>query len=65
MDLQLASFSDLDQISSIEKETNEYPWSSNNFQSSMEAGNSSIVLKYKNWGGHNLDGFKIVLKFQI
>ena len=47
MDLQLASFSDLDQISTIEKETNEYPWSSNNFQSSMEAGNSSIVLKYK------------------
>ena len=47
MDLQLASFSDLDQISTIEKETNEYPWSSNNFQSSMEAGNSSIVLKNK------------------
>ena len=47
MDLQLASFSDLDQISTIEKETNEYPWSPNNFQSSMEAGNSSIVLKYK------------------
>lgn len=47
MDLQLASFSDLDQISTIEKETNKHPWSSNNFQSSMEAGNSSIVLKYK------------------
>ena len=47
MDLQLASFSDLDQISTIEKETNTYPWSPNNFQSSMEAGNSSIVLKYK------------------
>ena len=47
MDLQLASFSDLDQISTIEKETNKYPWSPNNFQSSMEAGNSSIVLKYK------------------
>ena len=47
MDFQLASFSDLDQISTIEKETNEYPWSSNNFQSSMEAGNSSIVLKNK------------------
>ena len=49
MDLQLASFSDLDQISTIEKETNEYPWSSNNFQSSMEAGNSSIVLKNKKY----------------
>ena len=47
MDLQLASFSDLDKISTIEKETNKYPWSPNNFQSSMEAGNSSIVLKYK------------------
>ena len=47
MDLQLASYSDLDQISTIEKETNKYPWSPNNFQSSMEAGNSSIVLKYK------------------
>ena len=47
MDLQLASFGDLDKISKIEKETNEYPWSSNNFQSSMEAGNSSIVLKNK------------------
>ena len=47
MDLQLASFSDLDKISTIEKETNKYPWSLNNFQSSMEAGNSSIVLKYK------------------
>ena len=47
MDLQLASFSDLDQISTIEKETNKYPWSPNNFQSSMEAGNSSVVLKYK------------------
>ena len=38
---------DIDKISTIEKETNEYPWSSNNFQSSMEAGNSSIVLKNK------------------
>ena len=28
MDLQLASFGDLDQISTIEKETNEYPWTS-------------------------------------
>ena len=26
MDLHLASFGDLDQISTIEKETNEYPW---------------------------------------
>lgn len=47
MDLQLASFSDLDQISRIEKETNEYPWSINNFESSLNAGNSSIVLKYE------------------
>ena len=47
MDLQLASFSDLDQISKIEKETNRYPWSSNNFKSSLNAGNSSIVLKDK------------------
>ena len=47
MDLQLASFSDLDQISMIEKETNEYPWSQNNFRSSLDAGNSSIVLRDK------------------
>jgi len=47
MDLQLASFSDLDKISKIEKETNEYPWSLNNFKSSLNAGNSSIVLKDK------------------
>ena len=48
MDLQLASFSDLDKISTIEKETNEYPWSPNNFKSSLNAGNCSIVLKDKN-----------------
>ena len=47
MDLQLVSFSDLDKISKIEKETNEYPWSPNNFKSSLNAGNSSIVLKDK------------------
>ena len=47
MDLRLASFSDLEQISIIEKETNEYPWSSNNFKSSLNAGNSSIVLENK------------------
>ena len=47
IDLQIASFSDLDQISTIEKETNEYPWSPNNFKSSLDAGNSSIVLKDK------------------
>ena len=47
MDLQLASFGDLDKISTIEKETNKYPWSLNNFKSSLEAGNSSIVLKDK------------------
>ena len=47
MNLQLASFGDLDKISTIEKETNKYPWSLNNFKSSLEAGNSSIVLKDK------------------
>ena len=47
MDLQLASFGDLDKISKIEEETNEYPWSLNNFKSSLNAGNSSIVLKDK------------------
>ena len=47
MDLQLASFGDLDKISTIENETNKYPWSLNNFKSSLEAGNSSIVLKDK------------------
>ena len=47
MDLQLASFGDLDKISKIEEETNQYPWSLNNFKSSLNAGNSSIVLKDK------------------
>ena len=47
MNLQLASFGDLDKISTIENETNKYPWSLNNFKSSLEAGNSSIVLKDK------------------
>ena len=45
MELYPASYSDLDQITRIEKETNEYPWSLNNFESSLDAGNSSIVLK--------------------
>ena len=45
MDLQLAIFNDLDQISRIEKDTNEYPWSSSNFESSLSAGNSSLVLR--------------------
>ena len=45
MEIQLASFRDLDRISTIEKETNEYPWTPNNFKSSLDAGNSSIVLK--------------------
>ncbi len=47
MNLQMASFGDLDKISTIENETNKYPWSLNNFKSSLEAGNSSIVLKDK------------------
>ena len=45
MEIQLASFDDLAQISTIEKETNKYPWSLNNFKSSLDAGNNSIVLK--------------------
>ena len=45
MEIQLASINDLAQISTIEKETNEYPWSLNNFKSSLDAGNNSIVLK--------------------
>ena len=45
MELYPVSYSDLDQITRIEKETNEYPWSPNNFESSLDAGNSSIVLK--------------------
>ena len=45
MEIQLASFDDLAQISTIEKETNRYPWSLNNFKSSLDAGNNSIVLK--------------------
>ena len=37
MNLQMASFGDLDKISTIENETNKYPWSLNNFKSSLEA----------------------------
>ena len=52
MDLQLASFGDLDQISTIEKETNEYPWTPNNFKSSLDAGNSSIAVSYTHLRAH-------------
>ncbi len=48
MDLQLASFKDLDRINEIERYTNENPWSFKNFESSLHAGNSSIVLKIEN-----------------
>ena len=48
MDLQLASFKDLDRINEIERNTNEKPWSFKNFESSLNAGNSSIVLKIEN-----------------
>ena len=48
MDLQLASFKDLDRINEIERYTNENPWSFKNFESSLNAGNSSIVLKIEN-----------------
>ena len=45
MSLQLVNYKDLKQIVKIEKDTNEHPWSLNNFKSSLDAGNSSIVLK--------------------
>ena len=48
MCLQLANYKDLEQIVKIEKDTNEHPWSLNNFKSSLDAGNSSIVLKKEN-----------------
>ena len=48
MSLQLANYKDLEQIAKIEKDTNEHPWSLNNFKSSLDAGNSSIVLKKEN-----------------
>ena len=48
MDLQLASFKDLERINEIERYTNENPWSFKNFESSFHAGNSSIVLKIDN-----------------
>ena len=48
MDLQLASFKDLDRINEIERYTNENPWSFKNFESCLHAGNSSIVLKIEN-----------------
>ena len=48
MSLQLANYKDLEQIVKIERDTNEHPWSLNNFKSSLDAGNSSIVLKKEN-----------------
>ena len=48
MSLQLANYKDLEQIVKIEQDTNEHPWSLNNFKSSLDAGNSSIVLKKEN-----------------
>ena len=48
MSLQLANYRDLKHIVQIEKDTNEHPWSLNNFKSSLDAGNSSIVLKKEN-----------------
>jgi len=48
MDLQLASFKDLDRINEIERYTSENPWSFKNFESCLHAGNSSIVLKIEN-----------------
>ena len=48
MSLQLANYKDLEQIVKIEKDSNEYPWSLKNFKSSLDAGNSSIVLKKEN-----------------
>ena len=48
MSLQLANYKDLEQIVKIEKDTNEHPWSLKNFKSSLDAGNSSIVLKNEN-----------------
>tara|TARA_B100000941_G_C28493232_1_gene549272 strand:+ start:428 stop:865 length:438 start_codon:yes stop_codon:yes gene_type:complete len=46
MSLQSASFKDLDQIVEIERYTNEHPWSIANFESSLDAGNCSVVLKH-------------------
>ena len=48
MSLQLANYKDLKQIVKIEKDTNEHPWSLKNFKSSLDAGNSSLVLKKEN-----------------
>lgn len=45
MDLQLASLNDLEKIKEIEDYTNKHPWSLNNFKSSLNAGNSSVVLR--------------------
>ena len=36
MSLQLANYKDLEQIVKIEKDTNEHPWSLNNFKSSPQ-----------------------------
>ena len=47
MELRPASFDDMDQISKIEENTNEYPWTPNNFHSSLSAGNSSLVLRHE------------------
>ena len=46
--------------------TYESKYDSNNIERNMDIGlerlKRNIILKYKNWGGHNVDGFNISFK---
>ena len=47
--------------------TYESKYDSNNIERNMDIGlerlKRNIILKYKNWGGHNVDGFNISFRF--
>ena len=45
MQMKPASIYDIEEIYNIEKNTNTHPWSKENFESSINAGNGSLILK--------------------
>ena len=45
MQMKPASIYDIEEIYNIEKNTNTHPWSKENFESSINAGNGSLIFK--------------------
>ena len=45
MQMKPASINDIEEIYNIENNTNTHPWSKENFESSINAGNGSLILK--------------------